>query len=177
MGSAIVLTMARPIQHEHESRTALARGPGGAGFLLITPLEVPIDDYGTGYSSLSYLRDLPVQELKNDRCFVAGILTNPRDRIVVKATHELARGLGLRTVAEGVRGAAFGTGPPVPFEQYERHTAWDRPGGEPGQRDRLATIGDLEVDANVLGKRNCEGAQREAASAPATLRPTTAAAR
>ncbi len=69
-------------------------------------LEVSIDDYGTGYSSLSYLRDLPVQELKIDRCFVAGILTNPRDRIIVKATHELARGLGLRTVAEGVEDAA-----------------------------------------------------------------------
>lgn len=65
-------------------------------------LEVSIDDYGTGYSSLSYLRDLPVQELKIDQAFVAHLLTDPRSAMIVKTTNQLAHGLGLRTVAEGV---------------------------------------------------------------------------
>ncbi|WP_158220812.1 bifunctional diguanylate cyclase/phosphodiesterase [Kineosporia sp. R_H_3] len=65
-------------------------------------IEVAIDDFGTGYSSLAYLRDLPVQELKIDRSFVSDILTNPRNEMIVRTTLELGRGLGMRTVAEGV---------------------------------------------------------------------------
>jgi diguanylate cyclase len=68
-------------------------------------IEVSIDDYGTGYSSLSYLRDLPVQELKIDRSFVMNLLTDPRSRMIVSTTNQLAHGLGLRTVAEGVEDA------------------------------------------------------------------------
>jgi diguanylate cyclase len=68
-------------------------------------LEVSIDDYGTGFSSLSYLRDLPVQELKIDRSFVANLLTDSRSRMIVETTNQLAHGLGLRTVAEGVEDA------------------------------------------------------------------------
>jgi diguanylate cyclase (GGDEF)-like protein len=69
-------------------------------------VEVSIDDYGTGFSSLAYLRDLPVQELKIDRSFVADLLTEPRDGMIVSTTSALAKGLGLRTVAEGVEDAA-----------------------------------------------------------------------
>jgi diguanylate cyclase len=69
-------------------------------------IEVSIDDYGTGFSSLSYLRDLPVQELKIDRSFVAAVLTDPRSRMIVASTNQLAHGLGLRTVAEGVEDTA-----------------------------------------------------------------------
>ena len=68
-------------------------------------IEVSIDDYGTGYSSLSYLRDLPVQELKIDRSFVMNLLTDPRSHMIVSTTNQLAHGLGLRTVAEGVEDA------------------------------------------------------------------------
>lgn len=65
-------------------------------------IEVSIDDYGTGFSSLSYLRDLPVQELKIDRSFVRHIVSDPRSWKIVASTVQLAQGLGLRTVAEGV---------------------------------------------------------------------------
>jgi EAL domain-containing protein (putative c-di-GMP-specific phosphodiesterase class I) len=65
-------------------------------------VQVSIDDYGTGFSSLAYLRDLPLQELKIDRSFVANILTDRRSWMIVSTTNELAHGLGLRTVAEGV---------------------------------------------------------------------------
>ena len=69
-------------------------------------LQVAIDDYGTGFSSLSYLRDLPVQELKVDRTFISAITTDQRSRMIVSSTFQLAKGLGLRTVAEGVENAA-----------------------------------------------------------------------
>jgi diguanylate cyclase (GGDEF)-like protein len=65
-------------------------------------IQVAIDDYGTGFSSLQYIRDLPVHELKMDRSFVSGIGHDPRSRIIVSSTNQMAHGLGLRTVAEGV---------------------------------------------------------------------------
>jgi diguanylate cyclase (GGDEF)-like protein len=68
-------------------------------------LQIGIDDYGTGYSSLSYLRDLPVHELKIDRSFVASMQSDPRSHMIVASTLQMARALGLRTVAEGVEDA------------------------------------------------------------------------
>jgi predicted signal transduction protein with EAL and GGDEF domain len=65
-------------------------------------VQVAIDDYGTGFSSLSYLRDLPVQELKMDRSFVASVLSDERTRLIVQTTTNLAHAMGLRLVAEGV---------------------------------------------------------------------------
>lgn len=69
-------------------------------------LQVAIDDYGTGFSSLSYLRDLPVQELKLDRSFIASLRADNRSRMIVASTFQMARALGLRVVAEGVEDAA-----------------------------------------------------------------------
>lgn len=99
-------------------------------------IQVSIDDYGTGFSSLSYLRDLPVSELKIDRTFVKGILTDRRSRTIVETTITLAHALGLRVVAEGVETSAvasalqqievdvlqgFHFARPLPFDELE---AW-----------------------------------------------------
>jgi diguanylate cyclase (GGDEF)-like protein len=65
-------------------------------------LRIAIDDYGTGYCALAYLRDLPVDELKLDRSFVARVTTEPRSAAIVRSTIELAHALGLKVVAEGV---------------------------------------------------------------------------
>jgi diguanylate cyclase len=65
-------------------------------------ITLSIDDYGTGYSSLSYLQKLAVDRLKIDKSFIAGLLSNDRDRLIVKSTIDLAHGLELEVIAEGV---------------------------------------------------------------------------
>jgi EAL domain-containing protein (putative c-di-GMP-specific phosphodiesterase class I) len=61
-----------------------------------------IDDFGTGWSSLGNLRALPVDEIKIDRSFVAGMREDGSDATIVRSTIDLGRNLGLRVVAEGV---------------------------------------------------------------------------
>lgn len=65
-------------------------------------VRLSIDDFGTGYASLSRLSKLPIDELKIDRYFVAGIgCEGPRETILA-ASIGMAHGLGLEVVAEGV---------------------------------------------------------------------------
>jgi diguanylate cyclase (GGDEF)-like protein/PAS domain S-box-containing protein len=69
-------------------------------------VQLAIDDFGLGYSSLSYLKRFPVDFLKIDRSFIAGLGGEPngvsKDAEIVKATIELTHALGLKVIAEGV---------------------------------------------------------------------------
>ncbi len=65
-------------------------------------VSVAIDDFGTGYSSLSYLRLLPVSVIKIDQSFVASMLTDNNDAVLVRTIVDMAHDLGLSLVAEGV---------------------------------------------------------------------------
>ncbi len=65
-------------------------------------LGIAIDDFGTGYSSLSYLKYLPVTKLKIDKSFIDGIETNYADKAIAKSIIDLAKGLRVKVLAEGV---------------------------------------------------------------------------
>jgi len=65
-------------------------------------IRISIDDFGTGYSSLAYLRQFPVDALKIDRSFVQGLEHGKDTAAIVASMIEMAQGLGLHVVAEGV---------------------------------------------------------------------------
>lgn len=67
---------------------------------------VALDDFGTGYSSLSHMKMLDISAVKIDRSFVEGIATDIDSLTICRAIIGLARGLDLKTVAEGVETTA-----------------------------------------------------------------------
>ena len=94
--------------------------------------RVYLDDFGTGYSSMSWLAQLPVDAIKIDRSFTAGLLSDRRRSVVVASMIQLSRDLGLDVIAEGVeleaqaeallalgccKGQGFLFGHPAPFPQ------------------------------------------------------------
>ena len=68
-------------------------------------VHLAIDDFGTGYSSLSYLRKFPVDILKVDQAFVAGLGHDPEDSAIVQAVIHMGQALNMTTLAEGVETA------------------------------------------------------------------------
>jgi diguanylate cyclase (GGDEF)-like protein len=65
-------------------------------------VRIALDDFGTGHSALAHLRHLPLDTLKIDRAFMAGLPDEPSDVAIARAIIALARSLQLEIVAEGV---------------------------------------------------------------------------
>ena len=65
-------------------------------------IKLSIDDFGTGYSSLMYLKQLPVNQIKIDKSFVADMRAKQEDEIIVRSTIDLAHNMGHQVTAEGV---------------------------------------------------------------------------
>ncbi|MQA97368.1 MAG: EAL domain-containing protein [Streptosporangiales bacterium] len=65
-------------------------------------VALALDDFGTGYSSLARLKRLPVEEIKIDSSIVSRAVESHDDKVITGSIIDLVRGLGLRTVAEGV---------------------------------------------------------------------------
>ncbi|MCY7294699.1 sensor domain-containing protein [Alteromonas sp. a30] len=97
-------------------------------------LSFSIDDFGTGYSSLRYLKELPINELKIDRYFVEEINDENVEIPIVNTIIEMAKALGVETVAEGIETQAqltylkrhgcnyfqgFYLNKPMPIEQWK----------------------------------------------------------
>jgi diguanylate cyclase (GGDEF)-like protein len=69
-------------------------------------VRIAIDDFGSGYSSLSYLRNLPIDQLKIDQEFIAGLERQSEARAIVRAVIALAQALQIEIVAEGIESSA-----------------------------------------------------------------------
>ncbi len=65
-------------------------------------IKISIDNFGTGFSSLASIKKYPIDTLKIDRHFISDIINDPRDQAIVKATIDMARGMNLDTVIEGI---------------------------------------------------------------------------
>ncbi|MGV3680766.1 MAG: two-component system response regulator [Acidovorax sp.] len=89
------ITESTMMEHSVQERATLER-IGALG------VRLSIDDFGTGYSSLAHLRHIPAQQLKIDRSFVTDLASSEQARHVVRAVIQLAHGLGMEVVAEGV---------------------------------------------------------------------------
>ncbi|MFI8337737.1 phosphodiesterase DibA [Pseudomonas taetrolens] len=100
-------------------------------------LRLAIDDFGTGFSSLLRLKQLPVQKLKIDQGFVAGLPQDNDDAAIVRAVIALAQSMGLQVHAEGIEqveqaqflldfncdlGQGYWFGRPVPAQELD----WQR---------------------------------------------------
>jgi diguanylate cyclase (GGDEF)-like protein len=134
------------LQDEHRARSVLTQ-------LNDMGVRVSIDDYGTGYSSLASLRQLPIQQVKIDRCFVTGIPADTNNDAIVRSTIDLAHALGAMVVAEGVENASeldrlvdhacdlaqgYLIGRPLPADEVARLIQQRR--GEDPARARLASL-------------------------------------
>lgn len=117
-------------------------------------VSVAIDDFGAGYSSLSYLKNLPFSKLKIDREFVSKVDERRDSQAICRALIELARGLGIKVLAEGTesqqevealrsmgcemfQGYFFGR--PMSGEEFvakARDPAWQALLGSPARRAR-----------------------------------------
>ncbi len=107
-------------------------------------VKLVLDDFGTGYSSLSYLKHLPLDTIKIDRSFVAGLTGDDANLPIVEAVVALAHGLRMGVVAEGIetedqlarlrelhcdRGQGFLFARPMPADQLAKLLRSDRPFG------------------------------------------------
>jgi len=138
-------------------------------------VRLVLDDFGTGYSSLSYLKHLPLDTIKIDRTFVAGI-DGETDRSIVEAVIALAHGLRIGVVAEGIEteaqfeqlrsmgcdvGQGFLFARPLPAAQAGRLLMARRSGGST-RADASPSIG-----AGVRGSLPATPSSRRGAPRPA----------
>lgn len=129
-------------------------------------VRIALDDFGTAYSSLLYLKHFPVDVLKVDRSFVAGLGSSPGDSAIVASTVSMADNLGITCVAEGVEtvdqlqllremGCGYGQGyvfsRPRPLEALHQWLDKDTQPRAAGRRSSTRAVDEsAEVVARVL---------------------------
>ena len=75
---------------------------GGLNALRTLGIELSVDDFMTGYCSVGRLKEMSIGEVKIDPSFVAAVASSPDTELIVRSAVHLLRGLGIRSVAEGV---------------------------------------------------------------------------
>ena len=95
------LAVARDHRDHADARRRVARS-SALDALRALGLHLAVDDFGTGYSSMAYLERFPVESLKIDRSFVAGVGRRSDSSAIATAIVSLAHALRLKTVAEGI---------------------------------------------------------------------------
>jgi diguanylate cyclase (GGDEF)-like protein len=87
-----------------ETKPVSTTGPAASNMRALRQLgvRIAVDDFGTGCANMSYLRDLPVDAVKIDRRFVAGVSTSRADAAVIRSIMSLAADLHIDVIAEGV---------------------------------------------------------------------------
>jgi len=65
-------------------------------------IKIMLDDFGTGFSSLSYLHHFPIKVVKIDRSFINNMFNQATDMAIIKSVENLASGLNMKVVAEGI---------------------------------------------------------------------------
>lgn len=65
-------------------------------------VKIALDDFGTGYSSLSYLTKFKLHTLEMDRSFIQDLSKDAKVRTITASIIQIAKGLGMEIVAEGV---------------------------------------------------------------------------
>jgi EAL domain-containing protein (putative c-di-GMP-specific phosphodiesterase class I) len=92
------------------TETALMRDVDAAtarlGTLKQLGVRLAIDDFGTGHSSLAYLRRFPVDALKIDRSFIAGLGSSKASTAIIQTLVQLGKTLEIATLAEGIEQTA-----------------------------------------------------------------------
>jgi EAL domain-containing protein (putative c-di-GMP-specific phosphodiesterase class I) len=140
-------------------------------------IKIAIDDFGTGYSSFAYLSRLPIDQLKIDRFFVAGIGESGARSAIVRTMSRMSHDLGLTVTAEGVenpmqlellvrmgvhRMQGYLVSRPVPPEQLLELVRKGSVGAVTNREDVLPSAGSIAA-------RGTELAGRHAAAEPAEL--------
>lgn len=114
-------------------------------------VHLSLDDFGTGYSSLSYLQQFPVHRLKIDRSFILKIGQNSENTQIVQAILNMASGLGVDVVAEGVETAQAASRLRGMGCAFAQGFFFARPGTADDIAPLLSALEPLDTDRKISG--------------------------
>ena len=120
------------LMEETYSPTAVLQGLKALGVRLM------LDDFGTGYSSLNYVKRFPIEAIKVDRSFFAGVVEDESDRHILRAIVSMATAMDVEVVAEGVESARAGALAAPPRDRARPGLRVRAPGARLGDRDAAA---------------------------------------
>ncbi|HUS24252.1 MAG TPA: EAL domain-containing protein [Candidatus Binatia bacterium] len=117
-------------------------------------VKIAIDDFGTGYSSLNYLQQFEVDTLKIDRSFVTPLQTRPDALNILRTIRDLAHGMGMNVVAEGIESPEQARVLGDLGVEYGQGYLFSKPVDEAGSRALLGTAWPWAFDRRSGERRN-----------------------